>query len=142
MGDFNAEEIWFANAEADIRSIERAVRFLPNGFTGWVRLVENGVQIHIAQEEKSIDRLVAWHEMASWRCPMGGTQRAFHRNLYKNRNACFLIVTKRLNALLDSNSYGLYRNGANWVVEDSAHGIVGIFKNMSDLLDELGEDYK
>jgi acylphosphatase len=94
MGDFNAEEIWFANAEADIRSIERAVRFLPNGFTGWVRLVENGVQIHIAQEEKSIDRLVAWHEMASWRCPMGGTQRAFHRNLYKNRNACFLIVTK------------------------------------------------
>jgi hypothetical protein len=84
---------------------------------------EHGIVNRIADE---INRITMVPQLCDVQSGAGGGQYDF----------------KRLNALLDSNSYGLYRNGANWVVEDSAHGIVGIFKNMSDLLDELGEDYK
>ena len=65
--------------ESNIRSIERAARLLPDGFTGWARLVEDGVQVHIVDnrnpldptQDKAIDRIVPWHDLAMWRNPLG-----------------------------------------------------------------------
>jgi hypothetical protein len=67
--------------EANIRSVERAARSLPDGFTGWARLVSEGVHIHIVDNRNpldpsnptSADYVVPWHSLASWRCPIGRT---------------------------------------------------------------------
>lgn len=66
--------------EANIRSVERATRFLPVGYTGWARLVSEGVHMHIVDNRNPLDpsnpatadQLVPWHEFATWRCPKGG----------------------------------------------------------------------
>jgi len=58
--------------ESNIRSVERAVRSLPDGLIGWVRLVENGIQIHIVgPQDKAVNHVIQWHELASWASPIG-----------------------------------------------------------------------
>ena len=63
--------------ETNLRSVEIALRHLPNGISGWAKLEPYGIKIHITNggfpDDRAIDRAVAWHEFASWHAPMGSS---------------------------------------------------------------------
>jgi len=62
--------------ETNLRSVEIALRKLPEGISGWAKLEPYGIKIHITNggfpDDRAIDRAVAWHEFASWQAPQGG----------------------------------------------------------------------